>query len=810
MSGLADSTMNRIVVFGMPDAGKSALLGALAQVGLTQARVLGGHLQETGGLASLREQLYDASTQETRDEIITYPIQVVPANANQPGRKAVIIDCDGRAANDILMKKNSINQPQNAKRLAEAILTADSLVFVIDAASPPDIRDQDFREFAKFLKHFEERRAYDHGVGGLPVFLVLSKCDKLATPEMNANGWQQIIEDRCHDAANRFREVLADEPGTSSNFWKFGSIDFHVRPCSVKRPQLVDLPAQHREPYGVAELFHEVFGDAATFQARAVKSQTTLSYMLAGIAGVLGTLTVGGSLLFNQPVGPISSDGLAGKVESLQANEPTGAAGRLAKGVLQKRLKVFQEIQNDPEFASLSELQKNYIRLRVDEAQAYLKYSEDLAALPPLSQCRSIKELNEIERRYTESPVPAVYRSDWVGVDAVLLRERILTKDLVELRSAVNTLITYYHGLKNQASNLLLETTDLSPEWERKSKELIEDAAKSRPFPKADPLRGAAYLFDDVSLAEADWLKMQVRIAHVRDLATSLGLLGNSPLAAPLAPVANANAADAIAAANRRYVSLKKMYPDCNRWTLADMPDAVLPEFQKRLKRTADELARDGQQIMLERLKTLNSNGKDAPADWPRVAEYLLTPTVQDWRELTDFTFRLLDPQKTDTVEVAAKFMREAKFDFQFKRLTLKIPDSLTDQVVRPASDFVISQRKTPTSEPQQIKLKLVGEPKREQQSLLYTFAVDGSANLTVIPGDIVTAELLVKKSETEFKLSWITTRTQTYQFDVLQSPPRLHDAKSPPTQGIPAIGVTLTITDGTTHPVPALLPLVK
>src|SRR5262245_58097677 len=97
----------RVVLFGMPDAGKSSLLGALAEVAQTQERALGGRLTDVShGLADLQHRLYDERPRETLDEIVPYPVTVDPFDGAKPDParrdEAVFVDCDGRVANDIL------------------------------------------------------------------------------------------------------------------------------------------------------------------------------------------------------------------------------------------------------------------------------------------------------------------------------------------------------------------------------------------------------------------------------------------------------------------------------------------------------------------------------------------------------------------------------------------------------------------------------------------------------------------------------------------------------------------------------------
>src|SRR5438876_9122673 len=69
----------RLVLFGMPDAGKSSLLGALAQAAQSQEHLLNGHLTDTSkGLAELQRRVYENQPRETLEEIVPYPIVFEP------------------------------------------------------------------------------------------------------------------------------------------------------------------------------------------------------------------------------------------------------------------------------------------------------------------------------------------------------------------------------------------------------------------------------------------------------------------------------------------------------------------------------------------------------------------------------------------------------------------------------------------------------------------------------------------------------------------------------------------------------------
>ena len=137
-----DRSALRIVLFGMPDAGKSSLLGALAQAAQTQEHVLNGHLTDLSqGLSELQRRLYEEAPRETLEEVIPYPIAFEPfAKAGAPesnGRvDAILVDCDGRVANELLARRRSLNTDSRDGTLAQAILDADALILAIDASAP--------------------------------------------------------------------------------------------------------------------------------------------------------------------------------------------------------------------------------------------------------------------------------------------------------------------------------------------------------------------------------------------------------------------------------------------------------------------------------------------------------------------------------------------------------------------------------------------------------------------------------------------------------------------------------------------------
>src|SRR5713226_3651997 len=111
---LLDRSALRIVLFGMPDAGKSSLLGALRQAGQTQEHLLNGHLTDlSSGLTELQHRLYEGTARETLEEVVSYPVTYQPFRHTPPAGndgqvQAMLVDCDGRVANELLARKRPL------------------------------------------------------------------------------------------------------------------------------------------------------------------------------------------------------------------------------------------------------------------------------------------------------------------------------------------------------------------------------------------------------------------------------------------------------------------------------------------------------------------------------------------------------------------------------------------------------------------------------------------------------------------------------------------------------------------------------
>jgi hypothetical protein len=508
-----DPAALRLVLFGMPDAGKSSLLGALDQAAQTQEHLLNGQLTEASpGLAELRQRLYEERPRETLSEIVPYAVTYTPFP--EPGSdtfgdrlRAVLIDCDGRVANDLLARQRSLDSDNMVGALARAILEADVLVLVVDVSAAPAQMEVDFAQFTRFLRLLEQSRGRRTEVSGLPVFLVLTKCDLLAKPTDTAAGWLDRIEQRKTQVNDRFRVfVIRDQARAGS---PFGRIDLHLWATAVKRPALANTPAKPTEPYGVAELFRQAFEAARVFRRHRDRSRRRLLWTLAGSGALviaLGLITTG-LLVTRQERAP---NQLETRIDRWRAQEQEQSPVARHRD-LPAKIEELTNLANDPAFAALPENKQEDVRRRLRELRAYQSYETRLNEVLDPRDARSLEQLSEIETTLSRLEVPAEYRTEWSQTPAGRRHAEYL-EDVKALRSAVAKVEAWYQKLNKEGQQVLDNAS--AANLPARAKKVL-DEARTPPFPEREPdksLQGdrrvtyaTVFAFTEVAEARRKW-----------------------------------------------------------------------------------------------------------------------------------------------------------------------------------------------------------------------------------------------------------------------------------------------------------------
>jgi hypothetical protein len=814
-----------IVLFGMPAAGKSSLLGALAEAARTQQHLLNGCLADVPeGLTTLQHRLYEGQPRETREELVSYHVGFEPLASPAVDGKAghvdfLLVDCDGRAANDLLYRRRSLHGNNGDGSLAQAVLEADTLILAIDASTCADDLEAHFAEFLRFLEELERSRGQRTAVGGLPVFLVLTKCDLLAHADDTPADWMEHIEEQKHQVGLRFHEFLARRANQGAS--SFGSIELHLWATAVKRPALVGSPARPREPYGVAELFRQCLEHSQRYRRRQRQSGKRLTWTIAGAAGIVMTLGLVSGALISHRVEPKSS-ALAAKVETLRLVEESKPPADRLRGALQRKLGELRDLKNDPGFDKLPPTDRQFVQDRIEEVEAYIDYRTKLRHVHVAEVQKEI-ELNLIETRLKdELAPPAKYAEAWRHTPAALLRTNLL-KDIAGLRLALGDTEEWYRRRINQAEELRTFTRGKpsdAPSWEEwlgTVDRLVQQKfphAETEELPGTNAVNyGVVLRTDRVSQLAQDWEPVKERLTRVRDLGYALGLAGKAPDGErqPL-DIPGAVTLDQVRNHCQR---LKTLYPDLPRQLASmELPDAIAMDLRRTARISYQHLVAVAQPMILARLQQASSDGKETPELWHGLRDWLDgAPELSDWRVLATALARVQNPQAEDPVQALRDFIQRDHFDIDIHALILEIP---YDRKLRPQGPMTMFHGRGGSDARPELVFKLKDEEGRrdtQRRVTVYTFVREAGATLVYQPGDRFFATLPVKRegSTSERMLTWDRGRSDVYQFERIVRPPRLHLKDESSNQGESMEDIVVRISPESGLPrVPDLVPVVR
>jgi GTPase SAR1 family protein len=814
----------QIVLFGMPAAGKTSLLGALAQAAQSQEHLLHGRLSDQSqGLAELQHRLYEDNPRRTTEEIVPYAVRfepfAEPAEETEEAFDAVLIDCDGQVANDLIARRKELSESSPEGTLAREVLDADALILVVDAAAPLPQVEADFTEFGRFLHAFERQRGSQIEVAGLPVFLVLTKCDLLAKSGDTTSDWMEHIEERKRQVHERFQSFLARHAADSP---AFGSIDLHLWATAVKRPALAGVAAKPQEPYGVAELFWQCLTQAEHFRRRSKRAGKKLMWT---VAGMMGAITVLAAMIIALVVSQQRDRGDHVLENRIERTRDLSAQNRLPPTLAEAKQKTAEwaELRNQSGFASLPRETKELYEQRLNELKDYTAYFEKLQnqqTLPPGGDRADLQTLED--RLRGELAVP---RPEWTETGAAKLHASRLAQVQGLLR-AVSHVEDWYSTLVRAAKPLLF--ADRRPsnggpsvnwaDWQAKVAQLLDKAVNppprdEEPVPGAEPYTYATVThLPAVIKAREEWERSRGRLERLRDLSAALGLGGPVPDRPPVLVIPRAPSFT-LSQTPDKLRELEKAYPRFEQqFTLDGIPDAAVGEIKQAAKANYDLLLEPGREEVLRQLQRAGGEG-ESPARWQAIAKWLDDPTeLASWRVLARVLVRLHEPKRAepDPVKDLAGFLKQESFEIDLRRLMLEIPDQLGK---RPTDDYVIYLRPA-GSDGKSVAFEISERQHDAQRGVTrYQLRPVKSQSLTYHPGDALWATLALRDTENsdqEWALTWTRGRSLVYQFERLIRSPRLHRKGQDSLEGKLVEDVLLTVMDVPLPTVPDLVPVVR
>ena len=513
----------RILLFGAPGAGKSSLLGALAQA----APQLKAELSEpTGALQQLQEKTYGPKLPST-DELETYSIRVQPTEkvSGTFSGDVAVLDCSGKSALEMLEAEQPFADDHPLKKL---ILDADAVVIVTDVSLNGKQLTEQFRLFAKWLKQLHQTRGQRTEIAELPVYFVLNKCDLLAKKDDTNGTWIKHIEEIKGKFDENFRKYLKQEATG------FGTLKLKLSATAIKRPALTDKPAKAQEPYGVAELFRECLRSASDFQERRHTAQGRLQNIVAGLIGLVALLGLSVSFLVEfqpQPRGTTLDE----KVQAVLPKHGAAPMQGTSKKLDDKKAKL-SEIESDAEFG----------RLPAETRAAVTSYRQDLAKYLELEQsaqttlklpylAKNDAELEELKGSVKALQLPENHAQDWADT-RLGKRLRQVDEEFKSLDGVLKAEKTWVDRQVDENQKLLIsglrilekledpkkDATPEATEWKR----LYDALGNARPpLPREETVPGVSQLlyedlgrFEPLRTAQKIWRSSRDRLANIAKL----------------------------------------------------------------------------------------------------------------------------------------------------------------------------------------------------------------------------------------------------------------------------------------------------
>ena len=799
--GSAEARALRIVFFGAPRSGKTSLLEAFERICSTEAET-----------APVPLQLAEGPGVVLQKRLVDLPDFDAIAEA------ALLFDCDGEASRALLNQPEELARNRARGELAAAIRDAEALVLVVEARSTEADIESHFRAFQDFLSSLRTGRTFDREVGGWPIFLTLTKCDKLHEPGMPVVEWLNRVDREMERLEARFLEQFDEAVVTQGNRLAFGGLKLATEATATALPEELRLPAYNLGDgtHNLDAFVPDVLRAAADYRARSVAARRRLNWTAAGVVALFAIMLALMLALF--AVGESTPlEKLAERAAALEVQREPPASYLAEKSIARRRVEL-EQIQRDREFDRLAPHLQRFVEMRLHEIDAYTAYKSAFAA--PQFAPADVRTNGMFQRLQSDLETglapPPEFAQAWADTEAVRLRQK-WRDDLRLLGESEDRVQAWYRRLIAEATDLIVRSE--RPDWRAQINRLQRDASEPDflpggvslgagasipvqgstrlPIPRGEPLTfGDVVRYERADFAKRDWEQAERRLLDLRDLTDALGVSADPdapPGPAPLAlPEPNGSVAESRELAGRLLETLKKRFPRAAEGSATWRTDAYPEPLQRELSRRmhlAAEIGVRHVRFLLDAELQLENGRADTPEDWRRLIDpktgALLREDFKSWGRLLQLLLSWSEPgrDEIDPIAQLAGFLKADKFALPISSIEIYLPNSLRVQVLAPDGGLRLTVAPS-GGEPRVLVLKLSGEVKSDANGTTYRFVP--AIPLTPLefkPGDGLTAELMLKAGTAKYALRWTRSRTSTFAVEKLLLDPdleRLQPADNP------------------------------
>lgn len=439
------------------------------------------------------------------------------AFAHEKGDKAAkleVIDTSGESAQKMLEAEKPFADSHPMKA---PILNADGVMVVVDVSAPKKQISDDFKHAARWLNALHEYRGQHTEIANLPVYVVLAKCDQLVHKEDTLETWQKRLEGVKKQYLEQFEKELEEQDSS------FGSIALKVLTTSTRPPVFGDKPLKSKDPLGVNELYVASARAAADYQERRRGAQGRLQNVLVGLVGLIVMLALFVLFLMEfQP--PPRATALEEQVQ-LVLPKPEATSAQRLQGTptrLEQKLKILNEIENAKDFDRLPGSERIAVTDYRKELTEYLRrYYEAQPVLKLPHLAKNQQELDKQEKDLGAYQLTEKQASEWaetrLGRQLTQVRQeytglhKAIKEEAAWIRSEIartSALLREGNSVYGKLLNDEKTARDEAVDWMRRFNEL-----QPKPHqPREDNLPNVTRMiwedlgkFDEVKAAHRDW-----------------------------------------------------------------------------------------------------------------------------------------------------------------------------------------------------------------------------------------------------------------------------------------------------------------